>query len=611
MAANEAQLLRQFQASGSRDALRELLVVHQDRVYNACFQVLGRAEDAEDAAQEALLKLAEGARSARDADAFRGWIYRVSFRIALDHWRRREAIRNRELRSAMNRPSAPPLDDRERVALFEAMDGLDDRDRSLLLEHYFEKVPLADLGERRGVSAVAIWKRIDRAREKLKRALLGAGFIAASARAGETLEASVPASSPTTLVGEALIGKILAGGLAVGATKSSVLAISVVAMVLLFVLTAGGFMVFRNRDMKPGEAPQTVVVTSPSSSSPESRDTATPQTPEQTEGAGPEAPGPLRETLKKYREWFNEWRKAAHEPTDPANPRRVLRLQYEGFKRFPEARTQICAEHETFLEFLRNPGDPDLVPGVIQNLLGKNEQSGEGGAYSLPQYYKDFPVELLDGMVALLKSESRQLRTAVLGFLGTIHDVPARYDQLYEELMYDPDPRIQEGAVYARWRQRSLELPDLEKLLTRYQTATDRYVQERVLSAISYSPRPETFNWMLDSLEAAKGGPLAYRMATAATQMSRKLTVDASTTDRLIRNVLVVFEQQTGENQQNSLLWSALYMPPKDSIRVLEGALPKAVTPKLKQAIQSTLEKSADGSATWDDLQNHFWRLMK
>src|SRR5690349_20087032 len=142
MATNEEELLRDFQSSKSPDSLRALLLVHQHRIYNACFQVLGRAQDAEDAAQEALLKLVEGARSARDADAFRGWIYRVSFRIALDHWRRREATRNRELRSAMTRPSSPPLDDRERVALFEAMDGLDDRERALLLEHYFEKVPM-------------------------------------------------------------------------------------------------------------------------------------------------------------------------------------------------------------------------------------------------------------------------------------------------------------------------------------------------------------------------------------------------------------------------------------------------------------------------------------
>src|SRR5262245_17282927 len=145
MAANEELLLRHFQSSPSSESLRDLLKAHENRIYNACFQVLRRAEDAEDAAQEALLKVAEGARTARDADSFRGWIYRVSFRLALDHWRRREAVRNRESRAAMNRP-APPLDDRERIALFEAMDGLDDRERSLLLEHYFEKVPMEKLG---------------------------------------------------------------------------------------------------------------------------------------------------------------------------------------------------------------------------------------------------------------------------------------------------------------------------------------------------------------------------------------------------------------------------------------------------------------------------------
>jgi len=159
--ADDGRLLEDFKATGSRDSLLALLRAHQNRIYNVCFQVLNRTQDAEDATQNALLKVAEGARSATDADAFAGWIYRVSIRAALDVWRRRETARRHEKRSVMARPDSVPFDDPERRALFEAMERLDDGDRTLVIQHYFEKVPLETLGARRGISAVAIWKRID------------------------------------------------------------------------------------------------------------------------------------------------------------------------------------------------------------------------------------------------------------------------------------------------------------------------------------------------------------------------------------------------------------------------------------------------------------------
>ena len=607
MAANEEQLLRQFQAAGSRDALRELLVVHQDRVYNACFQVLGRAEDAEDAAQEALLKLAEGARAAKDADAFRGWIYRVSFRIALDHWRRREATRNRELRSAMNRPSAPTLDDRERLALFEAMDGLDDRDRALLLEHYFEKVPLAALGERRGVSAVAIWKRIDRAREKLKKTLQGAGFIAASGRFSEALEASVPAAAPATLVGEAILGKILAGGLAVGATKAPLVAAVVIALVFLFAMATGGYVLLRpDLPGKPSIPDSTKSAKVTVLQLPAAAESRTAQSPEL-----PAKKSPLLETLDRYRAWFEEGKKQLTRPPDPEDPFSYQKYQHRGFLEFREARKLIYEDPGTFLEFIRDPRNEDLVANLVENLLGKLDVHEKIGTSTNNQDFTDFPTVLMDGLFDSLDSGSQPLKTGILSFLNQVRDVPAKYDEAYETLMYNPDPRIQYLALRARWRQRQLDIPTLEKILARLQTATDPQVQQTALLVISYSPRPETFRWMLEAMESDKGGPLSPYLAFYATSMSSKLTLDDATTDRLIRNLVTVYERQDREFEQKSLISVALCMPVKDSRRVLEATLPKAVTPKLKTAIQSTLEKSADGSATWNDLQNHFWRLMK
>lgn len=612
MAANEDELLRRFQASPTPDALRELLIVHQDRIYNACFQVLGRAADAEDAAQEALMKVAEGARTARDGDAFRGWIYRVSFRIALDHWRRREATRLRESRTAMNRPTAPPLDDRERLALFEAMDGLDDRERSLLLEHYFEKVPLADLGERRGVSAVEIWQRIDRAREKLKKKLLGAGFVVVTSRVSEALESSVPAAAPTSLLTEAVLSRILAGGIAVGVTKISMTPVIAIALAVFFALITGGVLVMRSS--RGASKPSHERTAGKSRPAPAAYETAAnpvgPYITDEPPTADSATESALSRTLERYRAWHKEWKEASLQPPDPNDPNRVLRLQYEGFQRFPDARKQIFAEIDTFLEFLKDPENEPLLDNLVINLLGGLEQRGSGGAFSRPQKYGDFPRELMEGFYVYLQSPNAA-QQGILRLLGSVHDVPEKFDHAYEQLMYSSDTGVQYLALWSRWRQRPLELPTLEKYLERYESATDTTVRQIAISAISYSPRPETLRWMLDQMESGRDVPSMQRIASAAATMAGKMNLDAGSMERLVRNLTTTFGTFTTEGEQSWMLWSVLSLAPKDSARILQATLPKGVTPKLKSAMEATLAEATKDSVTANQLQNFFRQRMK
>src|SRR6185503_15317615 len=157
-----------------------MLRSHQDGVYTVCHHVLRHPQDAEDAAQEALLKIASGAKDVRDPRAFKSWLYRLVFRTAVDHARRRATRRRIEEGSVPMSPA--PLTDEQRDAIHEAMAALPDDDRLMLVEHYFEKVPIVELGRREGVSDVAMGKRLEKARERLKRGLAGAGILLGSSQ---------------------------------------------------------------------------------------------------------------------------------------------------------------------------------------------------------------------------------------------------------------------------------------------------------------------------------------------------------------------------------------------------------------------------------------------
>src|SRR5688572_30512053 len=114
------------------ESLLKVLHSHQDGVYTVCLHVLRHPQDAEDAAQEALLKIASGAQDVRDPGAFKSWLYRVVFRTAVDHARRRATRRRIEEGSVPMSPA--PLTDEQRDAIHEAMAALPDDDRLMLIE---------------------------------------------------------------------------------------------------------------------------------------------------------------------------------------------------------------------------------------------------------------------------------------------------------------------------------------------------------------------------------------------------------------------------------------------------------------------------------------------
>jgi DNA-directed RNA polymerase specialized sigma24 family protein len=81
--------------------------------FRVAFGVLRRAEDAEEVAQEALLKAQRRFGSLRDRERFRGWVVRLTFRMALDRSQGNEwpSPRSREYtphyRPVLPNPPAP------------------------------------------------------------------------------------------------------------------------------------------------------------------------------------------------------------------------------------------------------------------------------------------------------------------------------------------------------------------------------------------------------------------------------------------------------------------------------------------------------------------------
>jgi len=136
--------------------------------------VLRNAADAEDVAQEALLRAYRNFARLREPAKFRGWLVRITFRLALDRWRsaKRRERREAEWLQPEWRAAAPTAEDvaasREFQARLErAMEELPEQFRLVLVLAAIEGYTLEEVAAMLGVPMGTVKSRLFFARKKL------------------------------------------------------------------------------------------------------------------------------------------------------------------------------------------------------------------------------------------------------------------------------------------------------------------------------------------------------------------------------------------------------------------------------------------------------------
>lgn len=104
----ETTLTREAAQDAIRREFEERLAECGPLAYRVARGVLRNDADAEDVAQEALLRAYRRLERLRDRTRFRGWLVRISFRLAIDRVRsaKRREVRETEWSQAAPRPSA-------------------------------------------------------------------------------------------------------------------------------------------------------------------------------------------------------------------------------------------------------------------------------------------------------------------------------------------------------------------------------------------------------------------------------------------------------------------------------------------------------------------------
>lgn len=254
-------LLVETMANRRRHGIEDLLA-HARWVESLAHQLVSDPAIADDLAQSTLLVALHG--SARPVKRPRAWLARVLRNLLRENHRResqRPAVERREARTE-RLPAPDELIARAEAErkLVAAVLALEPAHSEILLLHYFEGLPLAEIARLEGLAQATVSERLARAHARLRRELAGER---GDERADEWLAAlapilSRPAQVATTGASTSLVAKVLL----MSTTAKLSIAALVAAVVIAFLVTSrerdAGAQVSEHVDVR--ETPQAPLV---------------------------------------------------------------------------------------------------------------------------------------------------------------------------------------------------------------------------------------------------------------------------------------------------------------------------------------------------------------
>jgi RNA polymerase sigma factor (sigma-70 family) len=201
---DSSSLLAEYVQSGSDAAFRELAARYLDLVYSTALRLVeGDAHRAEDIVQTVFVDLARMARTLPEGTRLGGWLHRHTCFTAAHAMRTERRRRHREtqaveMNALLDNASgkdfsllAPILD--------EAINELNETDRTAILLRFFEQHDFRALGQALGSSEDAARMRVSRALDKLGALLKQRGVTTSSAALAVLLSANAVHAAPIGL----------------------------------------------------------------------------------------------------------------------------------------------------------------------------------------------------------------------------------------------------------------------------------------------------------------------------------------------------------------------------------------------------------------------------
>jgi RNA polymerase sigma factor (sigma-70 family) len=222
----DLDLLREYDKRNSEEAFEKLVQRHLNLVYSVAYRRVRSREFAEEVTQSVFIHLARKASTFKGNTVLTAWLYQVTRACAIDVLRRESRRQAREqIAYELNNMNAhPDLWQQIEPFLEEAMQKLNETERSAILLRYFEGKSLLEVGEELGASEDTVQKRISRAVEKIRNycsmrgiRMPAAGLVAVIS--ANAVQSAPIALNPAVLATAAISNAALCEGTFVGIVK--------------------------------------------------------------------------------------------------------------------------------------------------------------------------------------------------------------------------------------------------------------------------------------------------------------------------------------------------------------------------------------------------------
>lgn len=183
---SEQELIKRCKSGDSR-AFETLIEAYEKKILNYCFRMLGNSADAEDAAQEAFIKMFRFIGSFTEQSSFSTWMYKIASNVCLD-WLRKNKRKNNETISLYQdgdegEEFALPLEDdspspyhklqqnEAQRALCRALEALGEEQKKVIILRDIQGLSYEEIAQVTGMASGTVKSRINRARLALKKIL--------------------------------------------------------------------------------------------------------------------------------------------------------------------------------------------------------------------------------------------------------------------------------------------------------------------------------------------------------------------------------------------------------------------------------------------------------
>jgi RNA polymerase sigma-70 factor (ECF subfamily) len=179
---NEAHSTRLIAAclSGDEYAIETLVRQYESDVFRLALSIVGDVAEANEITQETFIAMLRSLRSYEERKSFKAWLYTIALNLSRSHLRKRktlEKLRNtlstlfRVETQKLPSPEEAVIRNQQEQALWDQLNGMDEKFRSVVVLRYFHELSIAEISEILSVNEGTIHSRLHTARERLKQAL--------------------------------------------------------------------------------------------------------------------------------------------------------------------------------------------------------------------------------------------------------------------------------------------------------------------------------------------------------------------------------------------------------------------------------------------------------